>query len=386
MRRLGVAYIAMVVAVACAQPPAASSSTPTTGRAPAPADTQTLSSVFGSYRADDGRVFVIARLGWFFDIRDATYRTIYAGAAPNRYTIGPAFAIPLPKYADLIFDGTTMTVATDRETIVAQRVQYKQTDVTIPAGDAMLAGAITEPIGGGSHSGIVIVHGSEKGERYFYDIWVGIYAGLGLTVLTYDKRGIGSSTGRYPGEFPTDEPLRIYADDAAAALGYLSAWPGVDPKRVGFHGGSQGGWTVPLAIQRHGLATFAILVSAPATTVGQTNLWKDFSGGGSYAPTASAAEMEAAVRADHSGYDPAPALAALQVPTLWLLGSNDRTVPTRICAEILAGLHKPNFTVQMLPTGHGLLVNPTGLDADDKRSPGLAPALVPTITDWMHAR
>jgi pimeloyl-ACP methyl ester carboxylesterase len=96
--------------------------------------------------------------------------------------------------------------------------------------------------------------------------------------------------------------------------------------------------------------------------------------------------MDAAVRADHSGYDPAPALTALQVPTLWLLGSNDRTVPTRICAEILAGLNKPNFKVQMLPTGHGLLVNSTGLDADDQRSAGLAPSLVPTITDWFRAR
>ncbi len=279
-----------------------------------------------------------------------------------------------------------LTVATSGATVRAQRVQYKQTDVTIPAHGATLAGAITEPIGGGMHPGIVIVHGSEQGQRHFYDIWVGIYAGLGLTVLTYDKRGIGSSTGHYPGEFPTDESLRVYADDAAAVLVFLVAWPGVDPIRVGFHGGSQGGWTVPLAGQRHGLASFAILVSAPATTVGQTNLWKDFSGGGAYAPTASVAEMDAAVRADHSGYDPASALAALQVPTLWLLGSNDRTVPTPICAEILAALHKPNFTVQMLPTGHGLLVNPTGLDADDQRSPGLAPALVGTIRDWLLAR
>jgi dienelactone hydrolase len=382
MRRMGVAFSVLVLAVACAQPAATSSTTPT----PAPADIQSLTPVFGSYRAEDGRVFVIARLGWFFDVRDATYRTIYAGAAPNHFSIGPAFAIPLPKYAALIFDGTTLTVATALATVSAQRVQYKQTDATIPAGGATLAGAITEPTGGGPHAGIVIVHGSEPGQRHFYDIWVGIYAGLGLTVLTYDKRGIGSSTGRYPGEFPTDESLRIYADDAAAALGFLSTWPGVDPKRLGFHGGSQGGWTVPLAMQRHGLAAFAILVSAPATTVGQTNLWKEFSGGGSYAPTASVAEMEAAVRADHSGYDPAPALAALHVPTLWLLGSNDRAVPTRICAEILAGLNKPTFKVQMLPTGHGLLVNPTGLDADDQSSRGLAPALVPTITDWLRAR
>src|SRR5712691_4415899 len=237
MRRLRVALIALFLAVACAQPTATSSTTPT----PAPADTQSLTPVFGSYRADDGRVFVIARLGWFFDVRDATYPTIYNGAAPNHFSIGPAFAIPLPKYADLTFDGTTLTVATARATVSARRVQHKQADVTIPADGAMLAGAITEPTGSGTHPGIVIVHGSEQGERHFYDIWVGIYAGLGLTVLTYDKRGIGSSTGRYPGEFPTDESLRIYADDAAASLDFLSRWPGVDPKRVGFHGGSQGG-------------------------------------------------------------------------------------------------------------------------------------------------
>lgn len=383
MRVLPAAFIALLLASACVQSAASPKASRAPVQAPAPADSQALSSVYGSYRAGDGRVFVIARLGWFFDVRDATYRTIYAGTAPNRFTIGPAFTVPLPKYADLIFEGATLKVASAGASVVARRVEYRQTDVTIPADGATLAGAITEPIGAGPHRGIVVIHGSEPGERYFYDIWVGIYAGLGVTVLTYDKRGIGSSTGRYPGEFPTDQSLAVYADDASAALAFLSAWPGVDPKRVGFHGGSQGGWTVPLAIQRRGRASFAILVSAPATTVGQTNTWKDFSGGGAYAPSASPAEMEAAVRADHSGYDPAPALAALQAPTLWLLGSNDRTVPTHICAEILATMNKPNFTVHMLPTGHGLLVNPTGLGADDGRSPGLAPDLVPTITDWL---
>src|SRR5260370_6982724 len=163
MRRMGVAIGALVLAVACAQPAATSSTTPT----PAPADTQSVTAVFGRYRADGGRVFVIARLGWFFDVRDATYRTIYAGTGPNHFSIGPAFAVPLPKYADLIFDGSTLTVATARAMVSAQRVQYKQTDVTIPAGGATLAGAITEPFGGGPHAGIVIVHGSAPGHRHF---------------------------------------------------------------------------------------------------------------------------------------------------------------------------------------------------------------------------
>src|SRR5260370_36052002 len=162
--------------------PAAPSRTPTAvAHAPAPADTHSLSQVSGSCRADDGRVFVIARLGWFFDVRDATYRTIYAGAAPNRFTIGPAFAIPLPKYADLIFDGAMLAVATAGATFRAQRVQYKETDGALPADGATLAGAITEPMGVGPHPGIVVVHGPRRGERRLYATWVGSAADLGRT-------------------------------------------------------------------------------------------------------------------------------------------------------------------------------------------------------------
>jgi len=290
MRAVAAVTISLLVAAACTQSTSNQAASPT----PAAAGPTALAPFFGTYATGDGRVFVIARHGWFFDLRDATYRTIYDGAAPNRFSIGPAFAVPAPTFANLRFEGNVLTFATARATVAAHRVQYRQTDVTIPASGATLAGTITEPLGAGPHPGIVVVHGSEPGERYFYDVWVGIYAGLGLDVLTYDKRGIGASTGRYPGEFPTDESLQVYADDAATALDFLRTWPGVDTNRVGFHGGSQGGWTVPLAIKRHAGASFAILVSAPATTVGQTNLWSDYSGGGSHLPTASQAEMEAA--------------------------------------------------------------------------------------------
>src|SRR5260370_16835828 len=113
MRLIGVAFSALVLAVACAQPAATSKT------APAPADTQALSRVFGSYRADEGRDFVIARLGWVFDVRDATYRTIYAAAAPNRFTIRPPFPIPLPNYPDLFFVGAMLTAPTPAHTVHA---------------------------------------------------------------------------------------------------------------------------------------------------------------------------------------------------------------------------------------------------------------------------
>lgn len=376
---LGIACLLSCTSGGSAAPPA-SLTVP-----PVAAGVDALSRYFGSYDTTDKDILVIARLGWFFDMRDATYRTIYSTASPNHFTIGFQFLRPVPKFADLTFDNDTLTVTHSGEKRTASRINYKQTDVRIPANGAQLAGTITEPLGAGPHPGIVVIHGSEPGQRFFYDIWVGVYAGMGLAVLTYDKRGNGDSTGRYPGEFPTDAALTIYADDANAALGFLVRWPGINPKRVGFHGGSQGGWTVPLAIMRNPLPSFAVLVSAPATTVDQTDLWAGFSSGGQAMPSQSLADMQAAVRANHSGYDPTPALRALGVPTLWLFGTNDRTVPTAICVEILSAMNKPNFTVQLLSTGHGLLVNPTGLAIDDERSPGLAPDLVPTLKAWLQS-
>src|SRR5713226_6144212 len=112
MRALPAATIALLLAAACVHATSNVATTPTPVAAPEPAGPQALSSVFGSYRVADGRIFVIARLGWFFDMQDATYRTIYMGATASRFTIGPAYAVPLPKYGDLIFDGTTLTVAT----------------------------------------------------------------------------------------------------------------------------------------------------------------------------------------------------------------------------------------------------------------------------------
>lgn len=376
--------VAAAVVVACVLSCGGANATAPPQTPPPAATTSQLLPYFGSYRTDDGNLLVVARLAWFFDTKSAAYRTIYASSARDHFTIGFRFEEPLPKFADLTFKSDELRVVASGRTTIARRVRNQQSDVSIPANEAQLAGTITEPQGVGPHPGIVIIHGAERGQRYFYDIWVGLYTSFGLTVLTYDKRGIGSSTGQYPGEAPTESALTTYAGDASAALNFLAHWPLVDPRRVGFHGGSQGGWTVPLAISRHPQAAFAILISAPATTVDQTDLWAGFSGGGAQLPTKSLTEMLTEVRDTHSGYDPAPAIASLAVPTLWLLGANDRTVPTTICVEILTRMNKANINLHLLPTGHGLLVNSTGLVADDNHSPGLAPDLVPILGGWLQ--
>jgi len=386
VRKAAAAIVALLCAAACA-----------TGASPVGARPQPAQSTpslpaqgafdrfYGSYRTEAGDILVVTRLGWFADLADSTYRSLYSGTGSSRFAFGPGFRTPAPIAASLEFGDGRLTVRRAGRATTARRLALEQTDVSIPADGATLAGSITEPAGPGPHPAIVIVHGSEPGQRYYYDFWVGLYTSLGLTVLTYDKRGQGASSGRYPGEYPSEDSLTVYADDASAALGFLSGWPDVDSKRVGFHGGSQGGWTVPLAMMRHGKAAFAILVSAPAVTVGQQVTWSDFSSGGARLPSQSVEQMDAGVRADHSGYDPAPALAALSAPALWLLGRNDRTVPTDLCVERLNALRKRNIRIQLVDSGHGLLLNRSGLTADDDKAPGLAPGVISSISDWIRA-
>jgi len=62
-----------------------------------------------------------------------------------------------------------------------------------------------------------------------------------------------------------------------------------------------------------------------------------------------AAEMDAQLRGEHSGYDPLPALKATNQPVLWLNGSIDRQVPTALNTETLSQLGKPQFDVHVLP-------------------------------------
>src|SRR5713226_121745 len=118
MRAVATAWIALLVAAACTQSTNIQAATPT----PVAAEPTALVPFFGTYSTGDGRSFAIARHGCFFDVRDATYRTIYAGATPNRFTIGPAFEVPLPTFANLRFDGTMLTLATSHATVTAHRL------------------------------------------------------------------------------------------------------------------------------------------------------------------------------------------------------------------------------------------------------------------------
>jgi dienelactone hydrolase len=131
--------------------------------------------------------------------------------------------------------------------------------VTFQSGDATLSGTLFLPDDGRRHPGIVLFHGSgPEARNTFMARW---FAEHGLAALTYDKRGVGSSTGDFRAV-----PFTKLTADGLAAVALLKARADVDPARIGVWGLSQGGWLGPLAASQSRDIAFVIAVSGPGVT------------------------------------------------------------------------------------------------------------------------
>ena len=189
--------------------------------------------------------------------------------------------------------------------------------------------------------GIVLVHGSGPLTRDHVRGDTRTLVKLGFAVLAYDKRGAGASSGVYlrSAEHSADVLLRRLAADAAAVFDSLAADPNVDSTRLGFFGASQAGWIIPLAAERTRTAPrFHVILSGPAVSTGVEQYYSDLTGDGNRPPqVADRTEVERLVLRFRGtpGFDPAPVLRASRIPTLWLLGDRDDSVPTFASARVL---------------------------------------------------
>jgi len=156
-------------------------------------------------------------------------------------------------------------------------------EVRIRSGDVELAATISSPRwGSGPFPALVSVHGSGPRRRQDYS---GDWRRLvphGIVVLTYDKRGVGESSGRFE-EVRTassEEDLRTLATDARACLDFLVRQPRVEPRRVGFFGASQAGWIIPLASDGRADVAFNIILAGAATSYGLEMYYSSLTGDG----------------------------------------------------------------------------------------------------------
>jgi pimeloyl-ACP methyl ester carboxylesterase len=127
----------------------------------------------------------------------------------------------------------------------AYRVPFDATDTVFKArGGTKLAGRLVLPKGNDPVPIVVLIHGAERDSARDSYALQRLLPAENVGAFVYDKRGTGGSEGKYTQDFVT------LADDAVAAMQEAKRIAGRRCARIGYQGGSQGGWVAPLAATR----------------------------------------------------------------------------------------------------------------------------------------
>ncbi len=369
-------------------------------------------SLLGAWRLDNGRVLTIAPSAggtWRYRLLDSG-RSGRLHPIGSGWQAGPGFEDRDP--AQVTFTPLAADTAQWRDGSQqqrARRVAVREREVRFRAEDGTaLVGRLVLPQSGSPVPVVVLVHGSERTAAVGQWHEPYLLAAHGIGAFVYDKRGTGASAGAFTMAFAT------LAADAAAAHDAAARQPGVDARRMGFEGHSQGGWVAPLAaslrpdvdavLVAYGSASspfdedrFQCLLDVPAPDHAAANALVDTShalvrsglkdGWDAYQAAVTAVKQ----RPWFSGlgnclggqlhqypawltkrfapsrlppqldwdYDAGRVLAALDRPMLWLIAAADREAPAADTAariQALAQAGKPYRSCVFADADHGMVL------------------------------
>ena len=310
--------------------------------------------------------------------------------------------------------------------VSGKRIPLQVTDVTFQGSGVKLAGRLVMPDGSARVPIVVLIHGSEDSSALDSYSLQRQFPADGIGVFVYDKRGTGKSGGSYTQNF------LLLADDAIAAVTEAKQLAGARAGRIGYQGGSEGGWVAALAakmspvdfvIVGFGLAVspldedreaieydmqsqgYGPEVMAKAMQVADASagiLLSDFRSGYDRLDALKAQYgKEAWFKHVHGDvtwallawptedlkqkgpilfdgaplqYDPMPVLRNLDTPQLWILGTEDADAPSAETRTRLQGLQKSGrpITLAVFPHAeHGIYEFETAADGSrlDTRNP-----------------
>jgi uncharacterized protein len=228
----------------------------------------TGSDLAGTYRLDDGALLTVwggvhhpavevdGRVTHLLGDGEDRYRT-FDGAAVLRFSRG---------------QGQVDHVRMEQEGAAVRsgiRVEaHREDEVTFRSGAVELAGTVFTPVEEGPHPAVVIVHGAEFTDRSTYRLLASHLARNGVTVLIYDKRGTGASSGS-----ARDATFDDLTDDALAGISMVASRSDVRDDRVGVLGFSQGAWVAAKAAKRSGDIDFVIAYSPSGFSPADQQAW-----------------------------------------------------------------------------------------------------------------
>jgi uncharacterized protein len=359
----------------------------------------------------------------------------------DRFVAGPGLGIRSPVESRVEFSrdeaGRIAALTWLREggaPRTARRAEIERhEDVHFQNGDVRLSGTLFSTTATRDrHPAIVLVHGSGPATREQILPFARPLIRHGMAVLTYDKRGVGGSTGDWKAASFGD-----LASDAAAAFEYLKTRDDIDGRQIGLLGVSQAGWVMPLAAVRARDMAFLISVSGAGVPVAETTIdqaqnemtargmkpetvaaiieimklqyhyartgdgWDDYAGArarlaarlGRPPDTFPGAPDDPAWRSIRLVYfyDPAPTLRQLRTPTLAFFGELDNNiVASKNEAAWRAALDAaghPDYTLRILPkANHMVLEAQVGSNAEMPSLQRFVPEYFATVHEWLATR
>jgi hypothetical protein len=319
-----------------------------------------------------------------------------------------------------------------------RRNTFDITDATFDSNGLKLYGRLVMPRVEGAVPVAVLGHGSERDSAVLFNRLQYLLPANGVGVFVFDKRGTGKSQGSYSQNF------HWLADDMAAALTTARKMAGGLANDIGFQGGSQAGWILPLAASKvktdfvvvgFGLAEGVLAedreevfddlreagygedVIAKAREItdatGKIMLsrFKDgYEGLDAVRVKYGKEPWYEKVNGEYTGYllrlpnwviqivgpwidvgtsweyNPLPALQAYQGPHLWVLAGRDSSAPSAITLKVLREVQAthPNLDVVMFPNADHGIIEFTEKPDGSRSETGFSPGYFPLLVDWIH--